>query len=896
MREWLARIHDWLRRDRLDAELAEELRFHRAQLEREAVARGATPEEARDAARRRLGSEQRATEAARTRWSIPALDRLARDVRYAARGLRRAPGFTAAVVLTLGLGIGANAAMFGVVDWMMVRPFPYLRDPGRVHRVYLRYDDRGRVVNAGSLEYTRYLDLQRWTTAFADFAAYSNRPLAVGIGEAARERPVGVVSASFFHFFDATPALGRFFAASEDVTPRGADVAVLGYRYWQTELGGRADVLGRTLWVRNIPCTIVGVAPDGFVGVADGAPPDVFIPITTYAGSTPGKMGKTYFTTYQWGWMSAMVRRKPGVSEAQAAADLGAAHARSWNAQRAMEPSLPPVAVAHPRAIVGSLKAAAGPNAGLESKTLLWVTSVAVIVLLIACANVTNLMLARVLRRRREIALRLALGVARGRLVAESLTESLLLAALGGAVGVAIAQWGGAVLRRLVLPDGATLDVVRDGRTLAVAAVVALVTGVLTALAPAVLATRADLAGALKAGAREGTYQRSRLRVALLVAQGALSVVLLVGAGLFVRSVDHVRAMRLGFEPEPVLLVSPEMRGMELSDSARLVLRDRLLAAAQTVPGVARAAVVGSVPFWSTSSTALYVPGIDSVRRLGRFTYQSASADYFDVMRTRIVRGRALGAEDRAGAPRAIVVSESMARTLWPGVDAVGQCIRVGSDTIPCFTVVGVAEDAVQNSLTDDKHLSYYLALDQYEPASMQGLLLRMRSDAPAQADRVRRALQRVMPGRSYVTVQPLAGIVAEQRKSWTLGATMFAAFGGLALVVAAVGLYGVIAYNVAQRMHELGVRVVLGARAGDVVRLVVGQGLAFAGTGVAIGLGVALLAAPWIQPLLFEQPARDPMTYTAVGAVLVAVAALASALPAYRASRADPHAALRSG
>ncbi|MBV9881080.1 MAG: ABC transporter permease [Gemmatirosa sp.] len=896
MREWIARFRDWLRRDELDRELAEELRFHRQQLERDARAAGASDDDAVYVARRRLGSTQRATEAARTRWSIPWLDQRLRDVRYAMRGLRRAPGFTATVVLTLGLGIGANAAMFGIVDRLMYRPFAYLRDPARVHRVYLQWDERGRPVTAQSFEYTRYLDLQRWTTSFAQTAAFTERPLAVGVGEAARERPVAVVSASLFDFFDATPALGRFFVASEDVTPRGAPVAVLGYGFWQSAYGGR-DVLGQTLYVRNVPCTIVGVAPEGFVGVADGEAPDVFMPITTFAGSTPGSAGTGYYRDYSWGWMSAMVRRKPGVTEAQATADLAHAHARSWDAQRATEPGLTPGAIAHPRAVVGALKTAAGPSAGLESKTLLWVTSVAAIVLLIACANVTNLLLARVLRRRREIALRLALGSARRRLVAEAMTESLLLAVLGCGVGLAIAQWGGVVLRRMLLPATASLDVVTDRRTLVVTLAVAVGAGLLTALGPALLATRHDLGVALKEGVREGTYQRSRLRSMLLVLQGALSVVLLVGAGLFVRSVTRVRAKSLGYDSAPVLLVSQELRGMAMSDTARMQLAARVLEAAQAIPGVERAATVGSVPFWSTSSTKLVVPGIDSVRKLGRFTYENASADYFAVMRTRIVRGRPLGAEDRDGAPRVAVVSESMGRVLWPGRDPVGQCIRVGAgaDTLPCTTVVGVAEDAVQSSLTDDAHLQYYLPLAQFHWAEGRALLLRMRGDPAAQMDRVRRALQRVMPGQSYVTVQPFQEVVDEQRRSWSLGATMFVAFGGLALVVAAVGLYGVIAYNVVQRRHELSVRVALGARARDVVRLVVGQGLSFAAAGVTIGLGGALVAARWIQPLLFEQPARDPMTYGVVGALIVLVAIAASAVPAWRATRSDPNAALRS-
>jgi putative ABC transport system permease protein len=895
MREWLARLRDWFRRNELDRELTEELRFHREQLEREARGDDADPEEARYAASRRLGSVVRAQEESRDRWSWPWLDHFQKDLRYALRGLRRAPGFTATVILTLGLGIGANAAMFGVIDRLMFRPFPYLRDSGTAHRVYLQWNDRERTRTDPAFEYTRYLDLRKFTTSFSQFAGFAQRSMAVGVGDAARERQVAVVSASFFDFFDLRPALGRFFVTAEDSTPRGANVAVLSYGFWQSEFGGR-DVLGQTLQVRNILCTIIGVAPRGFIGVSDDQPPAVFIPITASAGNEPNqRMATTYFTTYNWGWMGAMARRKPGVSEAAASRDLSNAYFKSWNAERAIESSLAPATVARPRAIAGPLKTAAGPDAGLESKTLLWVAGVAVIVLLIACANVTNLMFARVLRRRREIAVRLALGVSRKRLVAQCLTESLLLSGLGWVVGVAIAQWGGAVLRHLFIRDGTRLDVFTDWQTLAVAGGFAVAAGILSGLGPAFLAIQGDLAATLKAGAREGTHQRSRTRSALLVLQGALSVILLVGAGLFVKSLNHVRGMRLGYDVEPVLLVDRNLRGMPLDDSAQVQLGRRLLETAQGIPGVEYAAWVSSIPFYSMSGTGLYIPGIDSVRKLGRFTYQTGTSDYFKAFGTRVIRGRPFGAEDRATAPRVAVVSEAMARVLWPGKDALGQCMHVGADTMPCTTVIGVAEDAVQRSLVDDKKFHYYLPIEQFRPTEGFALLVRMRGDPVPQMEPVRKALQAVMPGESYVNVQPMSRIVDGERRSWKVGATMFVAFGVLALLVAAVGLYGVITYNVVQRMHELGVRIALGAQAKDVVRLVVGQGIRFAVAGVGLGLALALLAARWIQPLLFQQSAKDPATYGLVAALLFVVALLACWVPALRATRADPNSALRT-
>jgi putative ABC transport system permease protein len=824
------------------------------------------------------------------------IDELTHDVRYAFRALRKSPGFASAVIITLGLGIGANAAMFGVVDRLMFRPYAYLRDPSTVHRVYLRATYRGTTSTSWHTEYARYLDLKRWSKSFDEWSGFATRPMAVGIGDASRERQVAAVNATFFKFFDAPPVLGRYFVAAEDTTPRGADVAVLGYGFWKSEFGGR-NVLGEVLQVGNIPATIIGVAPEGFAGVDDANPPAVYIPITTYAGSQPTeRTNPRYYTRYNWGWMEIMVRRKPSVTVEQASNDLSRAYVRSWNAEREIEPTITPAEIAKPNAIAGAMKLGAGPDPSLEARTALWLTGVAAIVLLIACANVANLFLARALRRQREIAVRLALGVSRRRLMMQTLTESLVLSLLGSAAGLFVAQWGGLAIRRLLIAsEGVSLDVLTDWRTLGMAVGAAMVSGLLTGLAPALLSGRGDLARSLKAGPREGTYHRSRTRVTLLVLQGALSVVLLVGAGLFVRSLGNVKAMRMGYDPEPVLLVSRNMRGMEISDSARAQLGRTLLAAAQEIPGVESATWASSVPFWSSSSTNLYVAGIDSVRKLGRFTYQTATADYFRTMNTRILRGRGFTAADRENAPLVGVVSESMAKVLWPGRDALGQCMRVRADTMPCTTVVGVAEDMVQGDITSDKRYHYYLPLEQASPSGGSFALVRMRGDAAAQQEAVRKAMQRVMPGQSYVTVKPLAEIVDQQRRSWRLGATMFVAFGILALVVAAVGLYGVIGYNVTQRMHELGVRVALGAQVRDILGLVVGQGVRLAAAGVASGTLLAYGASRWIEPLLFRQSAKDPVVYALVGAMLMLVALAASAAPALRASRADPNTALRS-
>jgi predicted permease len=894
MREWLTRLFDWLRRDALDRDLQQELDFHRQALERDAAAIGTQPDAAAFA-RRRLGNVTRVRENARERWSIPSLDHFQQDTRLAFRGLRRSPGFAATVVITLGLGIGANAAMFNVVDRLMFRPLAYLSDPSTVHRVYWQWQDHDANVTVMSTYYARYLDLARWTTSFSQLAVFSERDVAVGDGEASRERRVGAVSASFFTFFDARPALGRFFVADEDVIPRGADVAVLSHAFWQSEFGSR-DVRGEQLRVGDIRATIIGVAPPAFNGVNDANPPAVYVPITTYAASTGTDDSRTYFNRYRWGWVHVIVRRKPGVTREVAERDASQAFRRSFQAARADDPGYPTVESAQPHVAISAVRPGAGPDPALEARTALWVSVVAVIVLIIACANVANLFLARALRRRRETAVRLALGVSRTRLVMQSVTESLVLSLLGAGTALLVAQWAGAAIRQMLVATNApSVPVFADWRTLAVTIGVAIATGTLVGLVPPLASGRGDLARTLRGGARGGVSDGARLRTSLLVVQAMLSVVLLIGAALFVKSLDAVKRMPMGYDAEHVLLVNRVIARGTFNDTTQRVLRAALMAEAQSLPSVESAAWVSSAPFVSTSNTTLFVAGIDSVARLGTFTYQATTPDYFRVMGTRIVRGRGLELADRAPAPNVAVVSESMAKVLWPGQEAVGKCFRMRSDTVPCTTVVGIAEDMVQRDIGGSQRFHYYLSIDQYTRTWGNGMVLRLRGDPVLEAENVRKALQRVMPGASYLTVQPLREIVHDAQRSWRLGATMFAVFGVLALVVAAVGLYGVIGYNVEQRSHELGVRVALGAQRPDILRLVVGQSVRFAVAGVSLGMLAALLASRWIQPVLFRQSATDGLTYGAVAVTMIVVALAASALPAFRAAGTDPNTALRS-
>jgi predicted permease len=891
------RLRALFKRSALEQELDDELRFHVERETEKYVREGLSRADAERRAHLAFGGMDRIKDDTRDARGVARVESIGQDLRYAWRGLRAKPGFTAAVVVALGLGVGANTMMFGIVDRLLFRPPPYLADADRVHRVYMRYIWNGDENIERSMSYLRYTELASLASSFDRVAAFARRELAIGTGVESREMTVAPVSAAYFDFFDAPPAIGRYFTRAEDTTPAGANVAVLGYGLWQSRFAGRNDALGQTIKIGSQVFTIIGVAPEGFVGVEEGRAPAAFIPITTYASSR----GTGYYRNHNWGWMEMLVRRKPGLSTSAANGDLSAAYARSWNleAMPAGKRLFLPADSAHARVEVASIHLGRGPDAGPDARIVTWVMGVAAIVLLVACANVANLLLARAVRRRREIALRLALGVTRGRLLQQLLTESLLLASFGGIAGLAAAQWGGNAVRALFLRAEDAGAVVTDARTLLFAGGITVLVAVLTGLAPALHTIRGSVADSLKGGQREGQH-RSRLRTGLLLFQGALSVVLLVGAGLFVRSLSNVRSMRLGYDVDPTVVVSANLRGTQLNDAQRNALADQIAASALTVPGVQAASATVSVPFWSFEGRGapFALDGVDSTAKLGSFILQTGSPDYFAASGTRIVRGRGFTRDDRATGLPIVVVSESMAAALWPGKDAIGQRMRVDSDTMPFLTVVGIAEDLRGRRLVGNREFWYYVPLEQYKRlfgSVYPQLIVRVNGRAEDFVEPLRRRLQQDMPGDAYVGGMPLRRLVAPQQRSWQFGATMFAAFGALALLLAAIGLYSVIAYAVAQRTHELGVRIALGASVRQVVGMIVGQGVTITAIGIAIGSAIALWASRWVEPLLFAQRARDPLVFGSVALILLLVAIAATVRPAFRATRVDPTVALRS-
>ena len=734
--------------------------------------------------------------------------------------------------------------------------------------------------------FPRYSDITAVSHFFARTALYHEWVLPVGDRADVREAPVAVVSASFFGFFDAPPALGRYFSPQEDMPPSGTPVAVLSYGLWQTRFAGRSNALGAPLRIGPTLYTVIGVAPRGFVGVWPEDPPAAFVPVSSYAAGLPfWDPGETWWTSKGRRFASMLVERKPDVSIAAAEADLTDAVDRDWDGGR----------FGPPRAIAGSVLSDRGPTQTSLARVASLVGGMGIIVLLIAGANVANLLLARFLSRRPEIAVRRTLGASRRRVLSEALTESVLLAALGGLLGLLLAQVGGSAFRPGLLAPGALSPVVGDPQTLIVVGVAVVAVGVLTGLLPASEAARVDPVRHLTAGRHGETRRVSWAREALLVTQAVLSVVLLVGAGLFVRSLTNVKQLHLGYEATQVLTVQLDMRGVKLDSAQNISLLQRLVVAAQHMPDVEDATLNVSLPFGVRYAAGFHVPGMDSAAQMKfhLFYVDAVSPDYFATMRTQIVQGRGIQAGDGAGAPGAMVVSRSIAKLVWPGQDPIGQCVTIEGDKA-CRYVVGVAEDIKFTQLSDDPGFVYYVSAAQFDPEDM-GLLLRVRGDAENEREVIRRALQPEMPGDSYLTATPLDDLIGQETRSWRFGTTMFMVFGLLALALAAIGLYGVISYTVARRTHEIGVRITLGARTGNVLWLGLRQGLLVATLGTAIGAGVALAIAQPLAPLLFKESPRDPLVFVVAAGVMLGVSAVASIIPAYRAARLDPSVTLRS-
>ncbi len=807
------------------------------------------------------------------------------DLRYALRQMGRARAFTTVAVLTLALGIGADTAIFSVLDAVLLSPLHY-RDPGRLVAVYSRFPEQG--FDHFWVSPPEYMELREWSRSFDDVGAY-----ALGaVNVAATTSPVRVraagVTASFFATLGVAPERGHAITAAEDL-PKAGPVALLSDGLWHRAFGGDAAIVGRRVWIDGTATTVAGVMPPGF-DVA-GAHVDVWEPLGL-GPLDPNRRGNHF--------LELVGRLRPGVTLPAARAEL-AGLVRDWRgrarARHTPDPQLHPLAM---RPLLDEQVAA------VRGKLELLGGAVG-LVLLIACANVANLLLARSESRRREMAVRSALGASGARLMRQLLTESVLLALAGGALGLALAAAGVRALSHAdSIPRGAEIAI--EPRTLAFTLAVALLTGILFGLAPALHARGRAFAAGLRDGGQRATAGRGRqrLRGALVVAELALAALLVSGAGLLLRSFWELSRVDPGFDPQGVLSCSVALPPAVYPKDRQTAFYDRLVARLAALPGVAGAAAAsGLPPKRQVDANDLDFAGVprDPKGHWQNVDYwQVVTVDYFRTLRVPLVAGRAFTAADGSGRPGVVIVNQTMARTFWPHRSPLGERVRVPGN--PWLTVVGVAGDVKQGGLDEKTGTELYFPSAQVAAETGQmfpARFLVVRSAAgpaglAALAGAVRAEVGALDPALPVDALRPLAEGVAASMGQTRLMLRLVLLFAAIALALAAVGTYGVLAYTVAQRRQEIGVRMALGAGPGRVLSLVLGQGLALAAAGLGLGLVLTLASRRLLAAALFHVAPSDPWTLAGVVLVLAAVALAAAGLPAARAARVDPAVVLRDG
>jgi putative ABC transport system permease protein len=825
------------------------------------------------------------------------MENLIGDVRHGARLLARRPGFTAVAVASLALGVGLNTTLFSVVNAVLLRATP-VADPDHLVEIYSsQHADYPYLTSS----YPDYLALRDGADAFSGLAAHGYVRGILSTGGRPAVTTGETVTANYFDVLGLQPMLGRSFRAEENVGEGQHPVVVLSHALWQRRFGGRADVLGQAVVLSGVSYTVIGVGPRGFAGSVPGLDAQFWVPVMmidrfTYQGiqseqdHDPGAT-RVEKRGHRWLFLEGRLAAGRTIEEARAQVDTIVARLRAeyplTNDKMKMA-LLPGAGVRFHPMLDGYVKAA--------SAVLL---AAVALVLTIACANVANMLLARGASRRRELAVRAAIGASRSRLVRQLLAESLLLAAIGGTLGVLLAAWAGRLLTGAPtdwLPVPVQFDFHLDGRVLAFAAFVSLVTTVLFGLAPALAASRPDLVPALKADATgEGSVRRRvTLRDALVVTQLALSLVLLVAGALLARGFLAARHTDLGFDPGPVssLSFNLQMNGYDLDRA--LALQKRVLQDLRALPGVLGAATVSRLPL----ATDINMEGI---RLRGRHQAQDdpdlidavrVGAGYFPVVGVPIVDGRAISEDDVENGRRVLVVNETMARRYWPGRSPLGELVYTeGFESAP-YQVVGVSRDHKVRSVGEEPRPLLHAPTER-----SRAMALAVRTNVPAEQalPMLRAAILALEPDIVFGDDAPAAEVVATTTAPTRIGALLLGAFGVLALVLAAVGLYGVIAYSVTMRTRELGVRMALGARPADILRLVLGQGARLAAVGIGAGAVLAALVARVLGALLYGVSALDPVAYAVAATILLAVAALATLVPALGASRVDPLRALRA-
>jgi predicted permease len=879
-------------RSRAERDVDAELAFHRQATIAELREAGLTREAAEAEAQRRFGCDRRyraqlvALDLQLPRPSLRSITMhiVQQSLRATLRDIRHSPGFTLGVIAILTIGLGINALTLGLVDRLVLSGPAGLTAPEQLRRIALLRTSPEGVESATEFSYLDYQDLKA-NSQTVDVAAETDPNLLFGSGEQAEQVRGVLATANYFELLGVRPALGRFFTADESER-EGARLAVLGHSFWQRRFNSDPAVLGDTIRLEDHRYTIIGVTPAGFTG-SSVTRADVFLPLEA---ASDEQISGDWRTSRGFRWLGLIARLAPGASSASAATE---ATTRLTTAMAGERASNRPVRVDFtPLVTVRGLTASG--DAGIAAL----VGGVALLVLLIAFANVANLFLARSLRRRDRLALRLALGGSRTRLLLEEGAEGGWLALVGAVVAIGAASFAAPAVQSLLFPQVAWIEASVDLRWLLTLGAFAVVGGAAAAAWPIWQSGRDDVAGWLKAGSARGSQHRTTAQTGMLVVQGALSVLLLVGAGLFVRSMQAAEALDLGMDTDRLLVVSAVTGDMPLPPD----FRERLTTRARQTPGVTGVTqVAGTLPFQSSWAETLKVRGRETLPKVadGGPYLSAVQPTFFDTTGIELIEGRLFTEQDRLGSEPVAVVNDTMARLYWPGEDALGQCLFVGDDATTCRFVVGVVNSTRRQALLEGDALIYYLPLAQ-APENLQRfsrLVIRVATPdaAPFAQETLRRAALDIAPSLRYVRVRSFDDIVSPQLRTWRLGAGLFSVFGVLALLVATIGLYSVVAFDVEGRRREMGLRAALGATSASLVGLVVGQAVRASLLGVAVGLFLAWQLAPLVSSLLFAVPATDGRTFATAGLLLVASAIVASAIPGVRASKVDPATTLRS-
>jgi putative ABC transport system permease protein len=808
------------------------------------------------------------------------------DAAFAVRQLRRSPTFAITAIITLALGIGANASMFGVVDRLLLQPPAQVVEPARVVTAAVEIGRAGSLQSR--LSYPIYRDLKRSTGAFSDVGAFDNAGLPVGEGASATIIPVVKATAGYFRALGVRPALGRFFTDDESERDPGARVIVLGDAYWRQYYAGDPAMIGKMIPVGGESFRVIGVAPAGFVGL-DLAEVSAWIPLTVGSPSAFGHWQQNR----QWYTLNIVARLRPGIGP-DAAAAAGTASLEVGEAEDGLSAS--DIRERNERLRLTSALPRDARGSRPEGRVAVLVAIVSLLVLIIACANVANLQLARAIQRRREVAIRIALGVSRGRLLRQLALDGLIISLFGAAGALMIVAWSGAFVRRILLAGASAQVSPVNWRVLAFTAVVAIVTGVATGLIPALQATRAEPSDTLRAGGRGSLGGTSRARFTLIALQAAFTVVLLVGTVLFVRSLQRIESVPLGLDASHLLQIRLSTGGVQYPVPELTRDYERLQRAAEVLPEVSAAELANVVPFGATTSIEVTLPGRDSASVVGPYFY-GVGSNYFQTIGTPMIAGRSFAASDRSGSSPVAIVNQTAAKRWWPGENPIGKCAHVGGDSMPCAEIVGVAANSRRQRIVEDESAVIYTPMGQGPSwATPNALLIRTRRPANEVNKAVVAELRALVTGVPAFSGRALSDALDPQMHSWKLGATMFGLFALLAIVLAAVGLYGVMAYDVSARTTEIGVRMALGARGGDIRRLVVLRAARVVAIGAVGGFVIAVVAGPRVGALLFRTSPYEPAAFIVTVVVLATVSLGATLIPAMRAAGVPPSDSLRAG